>query len=113
MIALSESLFINGVNGFFPSLGSPKAIEIAKKNIPAALGKLDEFIAKAADLDGSAINAFSCNAAKLFNIVGPEAAQFVKRKAEVEIQLSKLYEGQNKLWDEYVESKGTPFTNSS
>lgn len=91
---------------FIPWLGSPKAIEIAQKNIPEALRKLDAYIKKAAALDNLAINAFSSNAAELFKIIGPEAADFVKRKAEIESQLDDLYERQNKMWNEHVKTGG-------
>lgn len=82
------------------------AVEIAKKNIPAALAKLDKFIEKAEALDSSVIDAFESNSKELFEIIGPAAGDFVKRRAEIEDNLERLYNKKNKLCNELVEIKG-------
>lgn len=86
--------------------GSPTAIKIAKKNIPDALAKLDDFIEKAKKLDCSALNSFTSNSKELFEIVGPKAAEFVKEKSEIEAKLDNLYDNFNKTSEEFEEIKG-------
>lgn len=58
-------------------------------------------------MDCSAINAFVCNTEPLFQIAGPEGADFAKQRAEIENGLSVLYVQHNAIWDEFVESRGT------
>lgn len=82
------------------------AIQVAKKNIPAALAKLDQYIEKASKLEVSAINSFTADSEKLFQIIGQEAGDFVKRRQEIDMNVKQLYKKQNELWDEYVKSLG-------
>ena len=89
-------------------LGSPKAIEIAQKNIPAALQTLEQCIQLALTLDNSAIETFASQTKTLFEIIGPEAVQFVKEKAEVQHKLKDLYDQQQKLYTELGQKKGLP-----
>lgn len=89
--------------------GSPKAIEIAKKNIPAALNKLDKCIEEASSLENTAINTFANQTKQLFEIIGPKAANFVEQKAEIEVELNKIYEKQKGLYSEIGELQGLSF----
>ncbi|CAF1080857.1 unnamed protein product [Adineta steineri] len=86
--------------------GSPKAIEIAQKNIPAALKTLENCIELASTLENSAIQTFASQTKALFEIIGPEAVQFVKEKAQVQHQLNDLYDQQQKLYAELGQKQG-------
>lgn len=88
-------------------IGSPRAIEIAKKNIPNALERLDKSFAQVSALENSAINAFASKTQAIFAIIGPKAADFVEQKAEVEHQLNKLYEKQKAIVEELGEKQGS------
>lgn len=88
-------------------LGSPKAIEIAKRNIPNALEKLEKCIAQVSTLETSAINAFASKTTAIFEIIGPKAADFVEQKAEIEHKLNKSYEKQKVIIEELGEKQGS------
>lgn len=90
----------------FLSLGSPRSIENAKQVIPAALAKLDEYIEKASNFEQSTVNSFASDSEKLFQIIGEEAGNFVKRRSDIEKEYQDLVTKQNELWDNYVKSIG-------
>ncbi|CAF1501103.1 unnamed protein product [Didymodactylos carnosus] len=88
------------------SRGSPRAIEIAQKNITAALKTLDQCIELASTLENSAIQTFASQTKTLFEIIGSEAVQFIKEKAEIQYQLKELYDQQQKLYAELGPKQG-------
>lgn len=79
--ALKFKSFHNGI------IGSKKAIEIAKKNVPAALNKLNDCIACIQLLDSNAIQHFADQSEKIFKIIGPEAAKFADEKEALDAKI--------------------------
>lgn len=88
------------------SRGSKKAIEIAKKDIPAAIGNLNDCIALVEQLDSNAFANFAQQSNKIFEIIGPEAAKFAEQKEELDEQIRKKIDKQQKLVSELGEKKG-------
>lgn len=90
-------------------LGSKRAIAIAKKSIPAALNKLNESIARVNTLDSNAITSFAEQTTKIFEIVGPEAAKFVEKKAALDESIRKKRIDQQNLITNLGTKKGINF----
>ncbi|CAG2169954.1 unnamed protein product [Oppiella nova] len=82
------------------SRGSKKAVEIAQKNIPDALARLDKYIEDAESLDSVAINEFGEQSQQIFEIIGPEAAKFAEQKDQLEAKINKKYKEQDELYRE-------------
>jgi len=88
------------INFICDFLGSPRAIQIAQKNIPDALTIIDRCIEEASKLENTAMESFANQTQQIFEIIGPEAAKFVNQKAEQEILLKRLYDQQEALYKE-------------
>ncbi|XP_054152704.1 uncharacterized protein LOC128951481 [Oppia nitens] len=80
------------------SKGSKPAINIAKKYIMEALKQLEECIDNVKNLKSNAIIAFGKQTTEIFNIIGPEAAKFMKQKATKIKAIKKLFEEKNNLY---------------
>ncbi len=68
---------------------------------------LEQCIELAASLENSAIQTFASQTKTLFEIIGPEAVQFVKEKAEIQHKLKALYDEQEKLYAELGQKQGS------
>ena len=89
--------------------GHRDAIAVVQKTVPKALVTLERCIEETGTLENSAIETFSDQTGKIFEIIGPEAANFVKQKADVGVELKQLYEAQNKLSAELAHRQGKKF----
>ncbi|XP_037033792.1 uncharacterized protein LOC119072645 isoform X2 [Bradysia coprophila] len=87
------------------SRGSKKAIDIAKKNIPDALSKLKQCIALVEQLDSNAFANFAQQTETIFGIIGPESAKFAEQKEELDENIRKKCDKQQKLISELGEKK--------
>lgn len=66
---------------FFELSGSPKAVEIARKDISASLRALDKWIGETQKLECSlSIAIFENQIADILKIMGPEAGNFLEER---------------------------------
>ena len=88
------------------SLGSPTSIAAAQRTINEAQQAVKKSIEEAESISSFAIEDFSAKTTKLLQIMGPEAANFSKQKAEIEDQIRQQYEKQQQLYTDIAHKKG-------